>query len=298
MKLVACPKCHAQYDVDGVGDDTISCPCGAKITAKPPTAVDAAVKRCAACGALVADGEETCSYCQAAIARNAAPTGPVCPECYARNPKGARHCTACGVAFLPQPLPRLADPLECPICPGIHLAARSLGELWADECPMCLGLWVPGDMMDRVVDRVRERRRREGPPRGRMANRERRAAWQAAVAYRHCPVCKGVMQRKNFAHHSGVVVDWCGSHGTWLDTHEMEDIAAFIFEGGLEGATTEANDGSWNLPADPARTAAIMAAEQLLAKEKASSSTPDPRRLFDGRRAFKGLGDLIAAFLK
>ena len=98
MKLVACPNCHAQYDVADVAAETVHCPCGATIPTKPPAAVDAAVKRCAACGALVADGESVCSYCQASVARDPAPAGPVCPECYARNPERARHCTACGIA--------------------------------------------------------------------------------------------------------------------------------------------------------------------------------------------------------
>jgi len=298
VKLVACPKCHAHYDVADITDEAVRCPCGAIIPAKPPAAVDAAVKRCAACGALVADGEQVCSYCQAAVARDPAPAGPVCPECYARNPEGARHCTACGVAFLPQPIRRTADPLECPTCAGVHLAARSLGGLWVDECPMCLGLWAPGDVMDRLVERVRERRRRDGKPAAEHAHRERRAAWQAEVSYRRCPVCRGGMQRKNFGHRSGVVVDWCGSHGTWLDAHEMEDIAAFVLEGGLETAPAQGKEGTWNLPADPARTAAILAAEQLLADERARSNERTQQWTFGPGHPFKGIGDLIAEFLK
>src|SRR5438093_270457 len=226
MKLAACPKCHAQYDVADVLGETVTCPCGATFPATAPAAVDAAVTRCAACGALVGDEERICSYCQATVTREPAPTGPVCPECYARNPERALHCTACGVAFLPQPVRKTGELLECPICPGVQLAARSLGGLWVDECPMCLGLWAPGDVMDRLIDRVRERRRQEGPPPSDHIHRNRRSRWQARIAYRKCPVCSGAMQRKNFAGHSGVVVDWCGSHGTWLDTHEMEDIAA------------------------------------------------------------------------
>ncbi len=298
MKLVACPNCHAQYDVADVADETVTCPCGATISTKPPAAVDAAVKRCAACGALVAEGEQVCSYCHAAIVRDSAPAGPVCPECYARNPERARHCTACGVAFLPQPVRRTADPLECPLCSGVHLVARSLGGLWVDECPMCLGLWAPGDVMDRLVDRVRERRRREGQPAGGDAPRERRAAWQGAVAYRHCPVCRGAMQRKNFGHRSGVIVDWCGSHGTWLDAHEMEDIAAFVLGGGLERVPQPEKEGGWTLPADPSRTAAIVAAEQLLAEERARSGAPTQWGRFGFGRPIKSIGDLIAEFLK
>jgi Zn-finger nucleic acid-binding protein len=298
VKLVACPQCHAQYDVADVSDETLHCPCGAVIPARPPAAVDAAVRRCAACGALVGEGERVCSYCQAAVVRESAPAGPVCPECYARNPEGARHCTACGIAFVPQPVRRTADPLECPTCAGVHLAARNLGGLWVDECPACLGLWAPGDVMDRLVERIRERRRLEREPAVERGRRERRAAWQATVSYRRCPVCREGMQRKNFGHRSGVIVDWCGSHGTWLDSHEMEDIAAFVLEGGLESAAPQEKEGNWNLPADPARGAALLAAEQLLADERVRITARSHRGPFVPSGPLKGIADLIAEFLK
>ena len=104
------------------------------------------------------------------------------------------------------------------------------------------------------------------------------------------------MQRKNFGRRSGVVVDWCGSHGTWLDTDEMGDIAGFVLEGGLEHEPAGTAVGTWSLPADPARTAAILAAEQLLAEERARSIARD-QRLGSGH-ALRGIGDFLAQFLK
>jgi Zn-finger nucleic acid-binding protein len=310
LKLVACPQCHAQFDVAGVSAESVACPCGATLSAAPPAAKDVAVTRCAACGALVGETETTCSYCHAEVTRRPERAGPVCPECYARNPAGARHCTGCGVAFLPQPARVRSRSLECPVCPGVPLVARNLGGLWVDECPMCLGLWAPGDVMDRLVDRVRERRRRDGAPPASHATRERRAPWQAAVTYRHCPECKGAMQRRNFGRRSGVVVDWCGNHGTWLDAHEMEDIAAFVLGGGLElhpaGPTGPAGPAdpdagaarTWSLPADPGRTAALLAAERILAEERARSEAERRAAEPGSTRMLRGIGDLLATLLK
>ena len=298
MKLVACPKCHAQYDLAGVRDRVVTCPCGTTFPAKPPDAVDAAVTRCAACGAIVGPSESACGYCGAEIARRPAPAGPVCPVCYARNPETARYCTACGVAFLPQPVRTGLRSLECPACAGSRLAARSLGGVWVDECPECLGLWAPGDVMDRLVDRIRERRRQEGAPAGGRPRGERRSVWQAAVAYRRCPECGAGMQRKNFGHRSGVIVDWCGNHGTWLDAHEMEDIAEFVLDGGLESAPGTGQDRNWSLPADPKRMEAIAAAERILAEERARGLEKRHRQEIGSWGDLKGIGDLFARLLR
>jgi Zn-finger nucleic acid-binding protein len=298
LKLVACPNCHAQYDVAGCSADAIPCPCGESVPTAAPVAKDVAVTRCAACGALVGGEEATCSYCHAAVTRKPERAGPVCPECYARNPAGARHCTACGIAFVPQPARTRAETLACPACKGVRLLARNLGGLWVEECPGCLGLWAPGDVMDRLVDRVREQRRKNGaPPAGRPAA-ERRAAWQAEVSYRHCPECGGAMQRKNFGRRSGVILDWCGSHGTWLDADEMGDVAAFVLEGGLEREPGESGGEKWSLPADPGRTAAILAAEHLIAEERARSAARNRNEAFGSDRVFRGLGDFLAQLLK
>jgi Zn-finger nucleic acid-binding protein len=42
------------------------------------------------------------------------------------------------------------------------------------------------------------------------------------------------MNRMNFAHCSGVVVDVCRGHGTWFDRDELRQIVEFIRAGGLE----------------------------------------------------------------
>jgi Zn-finger nucleic acid-binding protein len=176
------------------------------------------------------------------------------------------------------------------------MASRNVGGLWLDECPQCLGLWAPGDVMDRLVDKVEEKRRASTPTAS-SGPRERQSAWQEEVVYRHCPECQGAMQRKNFGVRSGVVVDWCGSHGTWLDAHEMEDIAAFVMQGGLDrDAGPESPRGA--LPADPSRTAAILAAEQLVVEERARSQARERAILFGTGAGWKGIGDLFEHLLK
>jgi hypothetical protein len=107
------------------------------------------------------------------------------------------------------------------------------------------------------------------------------------------------MQRKNFARRSGVIVDWCGHHGTWLDAHEVEDIAAYILAGGLEKATPgEGAPSPWQERADAGRLEGRMEAERLLALERHRT-----RKSWAGRTTsvegavLRGLGDLLSHLL-
>ena len=45
-----------------------------------------------------------------------------------------------------------------------------------------------------------------------------------------------MMNRKNFANTSGVIIDWCRGHGYWFDADELERIMSFIERGGVEHA--------------------------------------------------------------
>ena len=57
------------------------------------------------------------------------------------------------------------------------------------------------------------------------------------VQYRKCPECQRFMQRRNFRKSSGVIIDRCHEHGTWLDADELERIAGFILSGGKTSPT-------------------------------------------------------------
>jgi Zn-finger nucleic acid-binding protein len=230
VKLVACPDCHAQYDVTDVHGDTFACRCGKQLRNQPPKAVDAAVRRCSACGAQVQEAEKDCSYCGAAVVRASGPLSLICPECFARNAEASRFCTACGVAFQPEPIPSGGPELACPAC-ELPMKPSRVSGVPVCECTECHGLWVPGENFEQLVHRATEARRAAGgspqPPRVQGGNPNARA-----VRYRKCPQCSAFMLRRNFRRSSGVVLDVCRQHGTWLDADEIEEIAGFILSGG------------------------------------------------------------------
>jgi Zn-finger nucleic acid-binding protein len=235
MKLVACPSCHTQYDITLVEAESVACKCGEAISTEAQAAVDAAVHRCGSCGAMVDSEAKTCGFCASEIIRDDERLSLLCPECFARNAEESRFCTGCGIGFQPEPLPEEAVELPCPVCTAL-MPPRAIGGVGVNECPSCNGLWVPGGSFETLVKRAIAARQQRGdtiePPRHTGGN-----PVSHGVVYRNCPVCDGHMQRRNFQRRSGVVLDWCHAHGTWLDADELEQVAGYILSGGTMDAT-------------------------------------------------------------
>jgi Zn-finger nucleic acid-binding protein len=234
VQLIACETCHTQYDVSDVAAETIACRCGAELPNRPLVAVDAKIHRCAACGAAVGERAKSCDFCGSSIVREGDPRklSLICPECCARNAQAARFCTACGVAFLPEPVRAAGFEVACPCCESL-MPAQSVAGVPVNECTGCGGLWVPGDHFDRLVARAIDARRKRDPEAEPAAPRVKGANPAAKrVEYRRCPTCRSHMLRRNFRKSSGVILDVCTEHGTWLDADELEQITGFILSGG------------------------------------------------------------------
>jgi Zn-finger nucleic acid-binding protein len=234
--------------------------------------VDAAVQRCGACGALLREKAEACDYCRAAVVdTRALSLSLLCPECFARNAETAKFCTGCGVEFRPEPLPQEQEaPFHCPACGGEDaLAVRGVGGVWVRECGKCNGLWVPGDRFDSLVSRALEAARLRAANGVPLAAAKPRSVARE-FAYRSCPACGVRMHRKNYGKRSGVIVDWCGPHGTWLDADELEQIASFIAGGGLRdaaaGSETPGLSNGPKMSVDQFK--AMVVGERLLEEER------------------------------
>ena len=100
------------------------------------------------------------------------------------------------------------------------------------ECPACGGLWVDGETLQEICTNQEEQQAVMGyNPEATTAASE--AAVRSPRAYIPCPECKKLMNRKQFADCSHVIVDWCKEHGTWFDRNELRQIVQFILNGGL-----------------------------------------------------------------
>ena len=270
MKLVACPDCHAQYDVTTVAAERFACRCGTTLETRTPAAVDARIQRCASCGANVLESATSCDYCGAAVVREPGHLSLICPECFARNADAARFCAACGVAFRPEPVPAEGPALACPACESPMKPSR-VADVALYECPQCHGLWVPGARFDELIRRAAEARRAAAVP---LAPRMHGGNPNARpIRYRKCPECAAFMLRKNFRRSSGVVIDVCHTHGTWLDADEIEEIAGFILSGGQPSEMLE----NEHRTAEALAAAASQRCAREMAVERALIGT-SPRR--------------------
>lgn len=247
-KLLSCPKCRRQYDAATlkVGARFL-CRCGQAITVPEIHSRDAAVVRCASCGAARQEGAASCTYCGSDFTIHEQDLETICPSCLARISNAARFCHHCGTPIAPEEI--AADPTDrmCPACgPGHTLRSRALGTTGfsALECTTCAGLWVGESVFETLETRERETAapaadsktlRQEIAARPRVAPR-------GGPFYRPCPVCATAMTRINFSRISGILLDRCRDHGIWFDATELEAALRWIQIGGERAADRRAAD--------------------------------------------------------
>ena len=190
--------------------------------------MDAGTLNCPDCGAAVPANATECEFCHARLATIG------CGKCFGMVFAGSRHCQHCG-APVENPADRDAPPLQCPRGCGAMRGVRFGGaDMW--ECRECSGLWADTEMVQRLV----AERLKPAPLLGTGIPGPRPTPVKlSAVRYAPCPVCRTLMNRVNFAHASGVIVDVCGAHGTWFDADELRQVLEFVAAGGLERARAQ-----------------------------------------------------------
>ena len=105
------------------------------------------------------------------------------------------------------------------------LVHENLAGTTVDRCTTCEGIWLDAAELEGAVQAASEA----------AETGSATADWEP-VTYLKCPHCDSMMARRNHMRVSGVIVDACPKHGTWLDAGELERIGAFIANGGEERA--------------------------------------------------------------
>jgi Zn-finger nucleic acid-binding protein len=184
-------------------------------------AADASALHCPNCGASVDPDARRCPYCKARLATVS------CPSCFALMFDGATFCPACGARRA-----RSAEADAHARCPGCKspLKQLQLGSTALLECAACDGVWLDAAVFEQLcADKASQAAVLHRFP-------AVAAVTKGRVKYRPCARCGKMMNRINFGRISGVVVDVCKGHGTYLDPGELHQIVTFIQSGGLERA--------------------------------------------------------------
>jgi Zn-finger nucleic acid-binding protein len=181
---------------------------------------------CPNCGASVAADSLSCGYCGSAIATR------ICPACFGAVSIGMRHCPHCG-SEAADPKPLKTGPLRCPRCEA-NLVLCSVGQKTLNTCSQCGGLWVEKSIFQSICTHEEEQEAVLGFQ-SEYLKTPSAGGRKPQRAYIPCSECGSLMNHKNFSG-SGVVLDWCRDHGSWFDRGELQQIVAFIRDGGLKKA--------------------------------------------------------------
>jgi Zn-finger nucleic acid-binding protein len=240
--LVACPECRRQYDATrrAIGS-RFRCHCGALVDVKEPVGHDARVVRCSSCGAPRHEQSESCPFCGSDFTLQERDLHTVCPHCLAWVSDQARFSHHCGTGLVPELECGAETSFACPACQGDErLTSRRLGaeQVTVLECGRCGGLWLGPEAFRQLAERAKHEalptRGPVGPMRavaGAEAAPEER---QHGSFYRPCIVCGQLMNRVNYGHTSGVILDICKDHGIWFDADELARVLAWLRAGGQE----------------------------------------------------------------
>lgn len=145
---------------------------------------------------------------------------------------GSRFCAHCG-AEVRRDVIADQEVRKCPRCRD-DMSALRLGDTSVQECGSCGGLWLDPASLQALSDARESRSAIVGALAARAP--QSRTAAPDVIRYLPCPVCGKLLNRVNFAHSSGVVLDVCKTDGVWLDRGELQRVLGFVDAGGLSVA--------------------------------------------------------------
>lgn len=179
---------------------------------------------CPNCGAPASESDSSCEYCGSRL------TAVACPSCLGAMFAGSEFCPHCG-AKVATPEDTGEHALRCPGC-GNDMPQVRLGSVLLHECAKCGSTWLTPETFAAVC-RDREALGALAAAVGGTAQ-SLQPDFTAKIRYVRCPVCNKMLNRVNFGHRSGVIVDVCKNHGVWFERDELRQVLSFIQRGGLE----------------------------------------------------------------
>jgi len=186
-------------------------------------------------------GKETISDCHKVMFNFLKPVDPSisCSKCGGSVPVGSNFCNYCGTKYdsdlvtLKYGMELTKTDRECPDCKTeLNSVDLQIGHKFlVEKCGECYGVFLDKLELEELLklifsypgepDTLRLFELLDCPDRQ-----------KENVKYRNCPVCSCMMARRNFGRRSGVVMDVCPNHGTWLDGGEISQLIKWSTAGG------------------------------------------------------------------
>lgn len=183
--------------------------------------------QCPNCGANVVEDAVRCDYCRSVL------TLAACPFCFGAVFKGMKHCPNCGKAIDRHDATSSLKSM-CPCC-ELLLKPADIGGTRISECDICGGIWLDTASFQKICE-SREQQERVMIYNPSTDSAKPQTEIRAGKFYIPCPECGELMNQKNFAGCSGVVIDVCKAHGIWFERQELQRIVNFIQDGGMHKA--------------------------------------------------------------
>lgn len=102
-------------------------------------------------------------------------------------------------------------------------------------CSGCQAAFFPPKALERIFDKLRDATEDLDWNEVVKELRDPRKASGLSkkdVRYRNCPDCDQPMSRVNYGNTSGIMLERCGKHGTWVEQHVFADVSDWISRGG------------------------------------------------------------------
>jgi Zn-finger nucleic acid-binding protein len=187
---------------------------------------------CPTCGAAAGADATQCDYCGSVLAVMA------CPACFGTMFVGMQFCPSCGAKGSRE----LLEETTRRACPGCRAPMQyvRVGTTAIHECSSCASTWLSATVFTALCMNREEHGQTMLLIGARSADATLAVNRPPGVTrYVPCPECTKLMNRSNFGHRSGVIIDVCKGHGAWFERGELSRVLTFVEDGGLERARIE-----------------------------------------------------------
>jgi len=204
---------------------------------------------CQKCGNSVY-GDGPCEICSAAYVQDAndASAG-LCPGC-GNEVEDIHDCPICQTGHGRRRAPRSAcNRILCINC-TLPMDDQDWDGVPVRICDSCQAALFPPKALEQILDKLRETTEKldyADVVKDLQAARDARGTVKD-VRYRNCPDCNKPMSRVNYDKTSGIMLEHCGHHGTWVEQRAFTELSDWITRGGDQLAERARQRQGYNAP--------------------------------------------------